>query len=166
VRLAISGIFLFVTVAAAAPFSARSYRNEAARISVIVPPSGWELAPQSTYPRILATWSQRDARLTLSADRAPHPDLGAFDAQALLERSRPALQRQGFYGLESSVDPVDGARRRLHARLEGGRRFLLQLYVVEEGWSYVLTLVAPTADEKRLTTEFDDTVRSLVLAGP
>ena len=164
-RLAFCGISIFVSVAAAAPYSARTYRNEAARVGVIVPPPGWEIAPQSTYPRILATWSQRDARLTLSAERAPSPDAGAFDAQTLVERSRTALQRQGFYGLEVTPDPVDTARRRLHARLDGGRRFLLQLYVVEEGWSYVLTLVAATADEKRLSTEFDETVRSLVLSG-
>jgi hypothetical protein len=166
VRLATFGIFAFVAVAAAAPFSARSYRNEAARVSVIVPPPGWEQAPQSTYPRILATWSQRDARITLSAERAPNPDAGAFDAQALVDRSRPALQRQGFYGLEVAPDTADTSRRRLHARLEGGRRFLVQLYIVDEGWTYVLTLVGPTADEKRLTSEFDDTVRSLVLGGP
>lgn len=158
-RLAACGVFALISVAAAAPFAARAYRNEAARVQTIVPPSGWEMAPQSTYPHILATWSQRDARITLSAEHAGKTP----DAKALVDRSLPALQRQGFYGIELTPD---GARQRLHARLDGGRRFLIQLYLVEEGWCYVLTLVGATADEKRLGAELDETVRSLVLGGP
>ena len=60
---------LALIAAATAP---RVYRNPAMQVHSFEPPPGWELAPQSSYPWLLASYAHRDGgRLTLAAQRLP-----------------------------------------------------------------------------------------------
>jgi|GEM_PF-5803660 len=151
--------FLFSTDPATAQSQLRSYRNEAMRVLAFRPPGGWEMAPQSSYPRILASYSWKDGKLTLSGERVQKE----LTATALVEQSRSALMKQGFTHL--SVQP-DGDRVALDADLDSGKRFVRQLYIVENGVAYVLTLVAPVVDRGRSLADFQEAVRSLQLAPP
>ena len=36
--------------------TAHVYRNDQARVRAFAPPAGWDLAPQSSYPRLLAAY--------------------------------------------------------------------------------------------------------------
>src|SRR4051812_42580764 len=97
--------------------SGRVYRNDAMRVRAFAPPQGWELAPQSSYPRLLASYSHGEgARLTLSAQRVP----ATATAESLAEQSKGPLEKQGFAGIRITRD---GDRARLDADLDGGRRF-------------------------------------------
>jgi len=152
-------IFLCAAGSAAAQGPMRSYRNDGMRVLAFRPPPGWEMAPQSSFPRILASYSFKDGKLTLSGERVAKD----LTAQALVEQSRAALLKQGFTHL--TVQP-DGDRVTLEADLDGGKRFVHQLYIVENGVAYVITAVAPTADRGRTLADFQESVRSLQLAPP
>jgi len=143
--------------AGAAGTSARSYRNEAMHVRQFEPPSGWVLAPQGSYPRLLASYSHREGgRITLSAQRiAP-----GTTALKLAESSRAPLERQGFAAL---VIAADGARARLEATLDGGKRFARPLYLTDGGVGYVVTLIASGAAWERILADFDAAVKSLEL---
>ncbi|HZS36287.1 MAG TPA: hypothetical protein VFF06_05645 [Polyangia bacterium] len=139
----------------AAGTSARSYRNEALHVRGFEPPSGWVLAPQGSYPRLLASYSHREGgRITLSAQRiAP-----GTTALKLAESSRAPLERQGFAAL---VIAADGARARLEATLDGGKRFARQLYLTDGGVGFVVTLIAPRAAESTMVRDYEEALRTL-----
>jgi hypothetical protein len=139
--------------------AARTYKNAELRVRAFTPPAAWELAPQAAYPRVLATWTRNDgsgARLTLSAQRVP----ASTTPSALVDEARAGLTRQGFQQIR--ITP-DGARVRLEATLDGGRRIARQAYLVEAQIAYVVTVVGPGGLAERLATELDDSLRSLQL---
>jgi hypothetical protein len=139
--------------------AARTYKNPELRVRAFTPPSVWELAPQAAYPRVLATWTRNDgsgARMTLSAQRVPASTTPA----ALVEEARAGLTRQGFQQIR--ITP-DGARVRLEAILDAGRRVARQAYLVEAQIAYVITVVGPGALAERLAAELDESLRSLQL---
>lgn len=148
---------LFAVPAVAAP---RLYRNEAMKIRAFDPPSGWELAPQVTYPGLLASYTHVDGgRLTLAAQKVA----GGVDAQKLAEQSRPVLQRQGFSQIKLSSE--DGGVR-LDAVLDGGKRLARQHYRVANGLGYVVTMIVAAEQAPKHQRELEDTLRSFNLVGP
>src|SRR5947209_2335896 len=63
-------IFLMPLLLIAAGAAPPIYRNEAMRVRAFEMPIGWEMAPQSSYPRLLASYShQAGGRVTLSAQK-------------------------------------------------------------------------------------------------
>jgi hypothetical protein len=140
--------------------SSRVYRNDAAHVRAFAPPAGWELAPQSSYPRLLASYSHSDgARLTLSGQRVA----STVTALDLAEQARVPLEKQGFTAIRITKD---GDRARLDADLDGGHRFAKQIYVVAGGFAYVVTLISPLAASGRMAPDFEDAVRSLQVGPP
>jgi hypothetical protein len=111
--------------------------------------------------RLLALWIDKDgAKLTLVAARVPR---GAT-SRSLADESRPALLRQGFKSIQESSDTApssDVARVRLDAQVAEGRKVARQLYVVNEGIGYVVTLVGPAARAPQLRRDFDEAVLTL-----
>lgn len=141
-------------VAAAPP---RVYKNDALRVRAFAAPAGWELVPQSSYPRLLAAYVHADGgKLTLAAQKVP-PGIQPI---ALAEQSRPALAKQGFGAIRIRKE---GDRARLEADLDGGKRFMRQVYVVDGDLGYVVTMIAPVAAAKAMGDDFEDAVRSLEL---
>lgn len=137
--------------------SSRVYRNDAVHVRAFAAPSGWELAPQSSYPRLLASYSNHEGgKLTLSG-QAVAPTMTAY---SLAEQARLPLEKQGFIQVRLQRD---GDRARLDAGLEGGKRFVKQLYVVDGGVGLVVTLIAPTPSAARTAADFEEAVRSLQL---
>jgi hypothetical protein len=134
---------------------ARLYRNDAMRVRAFQPPPGWELAPQASYPRLLASYASGEGgRITLSAQKvAP-----AATAERLAENGRAGLAKEGF---SAFVLKPDGERERLSAHLAAGKRTLEQLYIVDEGIGYVVTLVTPDDVARRMTTDFESALRTL-----
>src|SRR4051794_18615596 len=149
--LAVLGLFLV----AAGP--SRVYRNDALHVRAFAPPQGWELAPQSSYPRLLASYSHSEgARITLSGQRVA----ASATAHDLATQSKVPLEKQGFSNIRITRD---GDRTHLDADLDGGRRFAKQVYVVSTGFGYVITLVSPLAAAAHAAADFDEAVRSLQL---
>jgi hypothetical protein len=147
-------------VAAAAPARAsgpaRALRAPAQRIVSFEPPTGWERAASPPSARLLGTWSHHDGgRLTLVADR-----VSGKSAQQVFEQSRPSLEKQGW-----SLGHVDRKPDRVvvEATLDKGRRIAKQLYLVEEGFAYVVTLVGPVEQQSERGHDFDEAVASLKL---
>jgi hypothetical protein len=137
----------------------RLYRNEAMHVRAFEPPSGWEQAPQTSYPRLLTSYAHPDGgRLTLTAQKVA----AGTTAEALVRQSRPALERQGFADIQVSKEG-DGNRVRVSARLDGGKRVVRQVYIVDGGIGYVVTLVAPEPRATAMTRDFELALRSLVL---
>jgi hypothetical protein len=156
-RVAGLGFFSLLVAASLGANSARVYRNEPMRVRSFEPPVGWELAPQSSYPRLLASYAHREGgRLTLSAQKVQP----GVSAQTLVDQSKPALSKQGFTAIRVKAD-VEGVR--LDAELDGGKRFVKQLYLVDTGIGYVVTLVAPLASAQRMTNDFEEALKSLNL---
>jgi hypothetical protein len=142
--------------AVAAP-SQRAFRSPAHRVTSVEPPTGWERAAAPPSSRLLASWAHRDgARLTLAADRVP----ASADAKKLFEQSRSSLEKQGW-----AVGRVDAQPGRVlvEATIDKGKRVARQLYLVEGGLAYVLTLVSDAAEAPARAREFDETVASLKL---
>ena len=81
-------------------------------------------------------------------------------AQGLFDGSRKALEKQGW-----TIGRVDRQPNKVlvEAQLDHGKRLARQLYLVEEGFAYVVTLVAPAAQQAERTRDFDETVASLRL---
>jgi hypothetical protein len=141
-------------VAAAPP---RIYKNDALRVRAFAAPAGWELVPQSSYPRLLAAYVHADGgKLTLAAQKIPV----GIQPIALAEQSKPALQKQGFANIRLRKE---GDRARLDAELDGGKRFMRQVYVVDGDLGYVVTLIAPLAASHAMGEDFEEAVRSLQL---
>jgi hypothetical protein len=141
----------------------RSYRNEALKVRAFEPPVGWEPQTTGSYPRLLASYTDKNgARLTLVAQKvAP-----GTTARALADESRPALERQGFRSITIVLEPASDdelPRVRLEASIDGGRRLVRQLYAVTEGFGYVVTLVGPAIRGYALKRDFDEAAQSLVV---
>jgi hypothetical protein len=155
-RLTLAALGLFLV--AAGP--GRVYRNDAVRVRAFAPPQGWELAPQSSYPRLLASYSHREgARITLSAQRIA----ASATAWDLAAQSKVPLEKQGFSNIRITRD---GDRTHLDADLDGGRRVAKQVYVATAGFGYVITLVSPQTAAAQAAADFDEAVRSLQLGAP
>jgi hypothetical protein len=134
------------------------YRNDQVRVRAFAPPAGWEMAPQSSYPRLLAAYIGADgAKLTLAGQKLGRADQSAV---ALAEQSRASLEKQGFTAVHIAAE---GDRARVDAQVDGGKRFMKQIYVVNGGWGYVVTLIGSSAAAARSTSDFDEAVRSLQL---
>lgn len=156
-RVARFGIFALLVVASLGANSNRVYRNEPMRVRSFEPPVGWQLAPQSSYPRLLASYAHREGgRLTLSAQKVQP----GVSAQTLVDQSKPALSKQGFTGIRVKTD---GDGQRLEAELDGGKRFVRQVYLVDGGIGFVITLVAPVASAAHMGADFEEAVKSLTL---
>lgn len=139
--------------------AARAYRNDAMRVRAFQPPLGWERAPQVSYPRLLASYSNPEGgRITLSAAKVAPGDT----AERLAENGRAGLAKEGF---SAFILAPDGDRVRLSAHQTLGKRTLAQLYLVDGDLGYVVTLVAPDDVAHRMLSDFDSAVRSLQL-GP
>jgi hypothetical protein len=152
--------FLLLAPLLMAAGSGHIYRNDAWNVRAFEAPVGWELAPQPSYPRLLAAYSHRDGgKMTLVAQREPP----TRDARALAQESRAALTRQGFQQIQLSED---GGRVRLDALLDGGRRFVRQLYLVDAGIGYVVTMTGPVSKALPMRRDFDEAVQSLSLGPP
>jgi hypothetical protein len=150
-------LFAVAVAAAAGPNGGRAYRNEAARVRSFEPPSGWQAAPQASYPRLLCAYTHGDGgRLTLVQQKV----LPGTTAEALAGAAVPALTQQGYREIRKSGD---AERARLDANLDGGRRFLKQLYVVDGGSAWVLSLVAFTVNQPLMARDFEAASRSLVI---
>ncbi|MEO6954259.1 MAG: hypothetical protein ABI321_20825 [Polyangia bacterium] len=146
------------SAAVAAP-SAKLFRSPDYRVVAVDPPTGWELAASPPSSRLLASWAHRDgAKLTLAAQRS-----ALTDADKLFEQSKDALKTQGW-----SIGAVDkqSGRIAVQATLDHGRRIARQLYCVEEGFAYVLTMVAPAGQGALRARDFDDTVATMRLGAP
>ncbi len=140
----------------------RILRAPAQRILSFDPPGTWERAPTPPSSRLLATWAHRDAgRLTIAAQQVGD----VTDAAKIFDESRASLERQGW-----SITHVDRAkagapsgRVTVDASLDKGKRIGRQLYLVEGGFVYVITLVAPQEQAADRLRDFDDAVASLKL---
>lgn len=155
----IFGVVAFVAISAIAHAAPRLYRNEAMRVRAFDPPMGWELAPQVTYPGLLATYTHQDGgRLTLAAQRVA----ANVDAKQLADQSKPVLERQGFGTIK--ITPEEGGLR-LDAILDGGKRLVRQHYRVAAPFGYVVTMIVPSDKASRHQREFEDALRSLNLVG-
>jgi hypothetical protein len=147
-------------VAAGAGAPDRNYRNEAMRVRSFEPPASWQLAPQSSYPRLLALYVNADGgRITLTGQKVP----AGTTPSTILAQSRPALERQGMAELKITPDPRDPGRIALEATFDGGRRLLRQLYIVDGNLGYVVTLVAPQSRASTMLRDYDVALRSLVI---
>jgi hypothetical protein len=137
--------------------SARLYRNAAMRVRSFEPPAGWEPSPAGAYPRLLVAYTHADGgRMTLTAQRVA----ASTTAARLASEARGPLEKQGFTAIR--MKPESG-RMHLEAELAGGQRVARQLYVVDEGFAYVVTLIAPLAAAPQATADFDAAVRTLSL---
>jgi hypothetical protein len=60
----------------------------------------------------------------------------------------------------------DSGRVRLDALLDGGRRFVRQLYMVDGGIGYVVSMTGPMSKVLPMRRDFDEAVQSLSLGPP
>jgi hypothetical protein len=154
--LAVAVAAVTAAVAAAAP-RGHAYRNDGARVRSFEPPQSWQPAPQASYPRLLCGYSHPDGgRLTLTTQKVGP----GTTADALARAAVLSLARQGFSDIQRAPD---GDRVRLEARIDGGRRFLKQLYLVDGGAAWVISLVAATINQPQMERDFESAVRSLVI---
>ncbi len=148
------------STAAASP-SQRLIKSPPHRLQSIEPPPGWELSPSPPSSRLLATWTHREgSRLTLAAEQAP----AGVDANQLFARSRPSLERQGWTIVKAtpSIGKTAGSQRVvIEATLDKGKRSARQLYLVEEGFAYVLTMVNASEQSSARQRELDETIASM-----
>jgi hypothetical protein len=141
----------------AAPPNNRRYQNDAMGVRLFAPPIGWDKQPQSSYPRLLAAYSHREGgRMTLAAQKVPP----GTTPEKLATEARASLERQGF--AQVALRP-DGERVRIEATLDGGKKIARQVYLVQGGIGYVITLIAPAPGTQALA-DLEETLRSLVLA--
>lgn len=151
-------VFALAGVAVAAP-SAKLFRSPDYRVVAVDPPSGWELAASPPSSRLLASWAHREGgKLTLAAERSALPD-----ANKLFAQSEGVLKAQGW--TLGAIDRQTG-RIVVDATLDHGRRIARQLYTVEQGFAYVLTMVAPAEQGPLRARDFDDTVATMRLGTP
>jgi hypothetical protein len=143
----------------AAGGSVRTLRAPDQRIQSFEPPSAWERAADPPSSLVLGVWSHRDGgRITLAADRVASGTV----AGRVFDDSRKSLVSQGW-----SLGKVDrapnGARVLVEATLEHGRRIARQAYIVDGGFVYVVTMVAPAEQTADRARDFEDTVATLKL---
>jgi hypothetical protein len=139
----------------------RSYRNDALKVRAFAPPLGWEAQDTRSYARLLALYSNKEGdKLTLVAARVP----ATMNVRALANESRAALVRQGWKNIVETSDKSPlGAETRVHldARLDDGHKLARQLYVVNEGIGYVVTMIGAMTRAPQLGRDFDEAVQSL-----
>lgn len=155
VGLGLAVVALGLSAVAHATPSPRAFRSPPHQIVSIEPPAGWDLSASPPSTRLVASWTHRDgAKLTLVAERA------AADVEAgkLFEQSRPSLERQGWTLGAVNRQPT---RVLVEATLDRGKRSARQLYLVEGGFVYVLTLVAPVEQTSARARDLDETIASL-----
>jgi hypothetical protein len=133
------------------------------KVRAFEPPLGWEAQPTGTYTRLLALFVDKEGgKLTLVAARVA----ATMTARALADESRAALARQGFRAIVESSDkgPLgDLPRIRLDAQLDDGRKLARQLYVVNDGIGYVVTMIGPMTRAPQLRRDFDEALQTLEL---
>jgi hypothetical protein len=154
--LLVAALLVAATGSARATGSLRALRAPAQRIVSFEPPAGWERAASPPSSRLLATWSHHaGGRLTLVAER-----IAGKTAQQVFDESRPSLEKQGW-----TLGRVDRKPDRVvvEATLDKGRRMARQLYLVEEGFAYVITLVGPVEQQSERAHDFDEAAASLKL---
>lgn len=158
-RTSLVVLALSCTALAVAAPSAKLFRSPDYRVVAVDPPTGWELSASPPSSRLLASWSHRDgAKLTLAAERS-----AVTDPEKLFLQSRSVLQAQGW--TVGSVEKQAG-RVSVEATLDHGRRIARQLYAVEQGFAYVLTMVAPADQADLRARDFDDTLATMRLGAP
>jgi hypothetical protein len=151
--------FCLIFLLSLAATGSRAYRNDALGVRMFEPPPGWDRAPQSAYPRLLVSYSHSEGgKLTLSAQKVTPTTTAA----SLANDARAPLEKQGFTRF---TQKAEGARVRVSAELDSGKRVSMQLYAVEGGFGYVLTLITPLSTAERMAQDFDAAVRSLQLGG-
>ena len=134
----------------------RTLRSPTQHVVAFEPPAGWERAATPPSSRLLATWAHHDGgRLTLVAELA-----AGKTALQIFEQSRPALEKQGWSLGKTERKPE---RVILEATLDKGRRHARQLYLVEDGWAYVVTMAAPAEQDAARAHDFDEAIGSLKL---
>jgi hypothetical protein len=137
----------------------RAYRNDALKVRFEAP-VGWDALGAGNYPRLLAAYEDRDGgRMTLVGQKVA---VGTT-ARALVDESRPALERHGFRNLVVSVDKEDATRMRVEAEIESGRQLVRQVYAVTEGMGFVITIAGPASKAPQLKRDFDEAAASLLL---
>ena len=121
------------------------------------PPAGWERAATPPSSRLLATWSHHDgARLSFAAQTVA-ADVGA---DKLYAESMRSLEKQGW--AITKADRQTG-KVTVDASLDKGKRVARQIYLVESGFAYVITLVAPAEQVTERTHDLDDAMTGLKL---
>jgi hypothetical protein len=152
-------IGLMLVGGAAWAVGGRQYRNEGLKVRFEAP-VGWDALGGGSTPRLLAAYENRDGgRMSLVGQKVA---VGTT-ARALVEESRPALERQGFRNLVVSVDKVDGTRMRVEAEIGSGHDVVRQVYAVTEGTGFVVTMVGPALRGPQLKRDFEEAVGALVL---
>ena len=141
----------------------RPFHNEAMKVRGFEAPLGWEPQPVSSYARLLAAWETKDGgRMTLVAQKLKE----GVSARALVDESRPALERQKFRDLKlSAAAPAGDESDRvvLDAVVDDGHLFMRQLYAVAGDIGYVVTMVGPIARAPQMRRDFDEAAASLTV---
>ena len=162
--LALVTAALWCAPSEAAP-SQRLVRSFPHKLQSVEPPLGWELGTSPPSSRLVATWSHRDGgRLTLASEAAA----AGVDATQLFAASRSSLERQGWtlgQTTRGAGHTPGSSRIVVEASLDKGKRFARQLYLIEGGFAYVLTMVGPAEQSAPRQREFDETLASLRLGG-
>jgi hypothetical protein len=152
-----AAIGVFVPAIALAIGPSRVLRAPEKHVLSFEPPAGWDRAASPPSARLLGTWAHRDGgRLTLAAD---HAAAGA-SAMQLFDASKKSLEKEGWSITHVDTQPT---RVTVDAKIDKGRRAARQLYLVEDGFAYVVTLVAPAEQQADRAHDFDDAVASLKL---
>ncbi len=157
----------FTLVVSLLPFlvaaGGRPYHNDAMKVRGFEAPLGWEPQPTGSYARLLGAWETKDGgRMTLVAQKVKD----GTTARALVDESRPALERQKFRDLKVSAAPAAGDqsdRVVLDAVVDDGPRFMRQLYVVAGKLGYVVTMVGPVTRAPQMRRDFDEAAASLTV---
>jgi hypothetical protein len=143
--------------------AATHLHNEAAKVRDLVVPSGWTATSPSSDARLIGAWENKDgARMSLVAERVKD----GVTASALLADARSTLARQGFKDLAGYAERpgADGRERaRLDGSLDGGRVVMHQLYVVADGFGYVLTVAGASKKAPELKRAFDEVSSTLAV---
>jgi hypothetical protein len=158
-RLLTTTVFALLLVAAPAFATGplRTLRAPAQHVLGYEPATGWERAAAPPSSRLLASWTHHDGgKLTFVAERSS----GKQTSQQIYEANKALLEKQGWTIGKSETK---GTRTLVEATLDKGKRFARQLYIVEEGFAYVITLVAPIEQRDERTREFDDAVTAMKL---
>ena len=159
-RFFVAAVCCTIGSTTAASPSQRLVKSPAHRLQSIEPPPGWELSPSPPSSRLLATWTHREgARLTLAAEQT-----AGLDANQLFARSRSSLERQGWTIVKAtpSVGKTAGSQRvAVEATLDKGKRSARQLYLIEEGFAYVLTMVNASEQTAARQRDLDETIASM-----